>query len=89
MNLKLLVSSVLDDAIGQAGGCIDAVTARIQSTWKPFYKLLPIHTSRGISLLNGEKVFKACVRKVLLCGSETWPMSTDLSHIKTSDHTMI
>ena len=27
----------LDDAIGQAGGCIDAVTTRIQSTSKVFF----------------------------------------------------
>ena len=33
---------------------------------------------------------KACVRSVLLFGSQTWSISTgDLSHIKTSDHAMI
>ena len=29
----------LGDVIGQAGGCIDAVTARIHSAWKAFHEL--------------------------------------------------
>ena len=32
----------LVDAIRQAGGCSDAVTARIGSAWKAFHELLPI-----------------------------------------------
>ena len=56
----------LGDVIGQAGGCTDAVTARIGSAWKAFHELLPILTNRGISLANHGKVFKACVRTVLL-----------------------
>ena len=44
----------------------------------------------SISLANCGKVFKACVRTVLLHGSETWPISTeDLAHIKRCDHAMI
>ena len=54
-----------------------------------FYELLPILTSGGISLVNGEKKFKAGVRSVLLCGIETWPTPADLSRIKTSDHAII
>ena len=80
----------LGDVIGQAGGCTDAVTARTGSAWKAFHELLPILTNRGISLANRGKVFKACVRTVLLYGSETWPISTeDLARIKRCDHAMI
>ena len=50
-----------------------SVTARIGSAWKAFHELLPILTNKGISLVNRGKVFKACVRSVLLYGSETWP----------------
>ena len=57
--------------MGQPGGCFDAVTARIRSAWKAFRELLPTLTNRGISLLNRGKVFKACVRSVLLYGIET------------------
>ena len=55
--------------MGQAGGCIDAVTARIRSAWITFHELLPIVTNRGISLLNRGKVFKACARTMALYGS--------------------
>ena len=57
--------------------------------WKDFHKLLPILKNTGISLINRGKVFKACVRNVLLYGSETWLRSTEyLLRIK-SDHIMI
>ena len=77
----------LGEIMGQAGGCIQAVTAHIQSVWKAFHELLPILRNRPISLLNRGKVFMACVRGLLLYGSETWPMST--GDIKTSDIPMI
>ena len=78
------------DIIGQAGGCTDAVTARIGSAWKAFHEHLPIFTNKGISLVNHGKVYKACVRNVLLYGSETWPLPTeDLPQIKRCDHAMI
>ena len=34
----------LGDALGQAGGCAEAVTARIRSAWKSFHGLLPLLT---------------------------------------------
>ena len=75
---------------GQAGGYIDAVTARIRYTLKAFHELLPILTNRGVSLLNRGKVFEACVKSVFFYRSETWSKSTgDLSRIKISDHAMI
>ena len=61
--------SYLDDVIGQARGHIEAVTTRIRSSWKDFLELLLILMSRGISLWNREKVFKVCVRSLLLYGS--------------------
>ena len=79
----------LGHLIGQAGGCTDVVTARIGSAWKAFQELLPVLTNKGISLGNRGKAFKACVRSVLLYGSETWPLSTeDLSGIHHDDVTM-
>ena len=67
----------LGDVLGQAGGCADAVTARIQSAWKAFHDHLPIITNRGIALYLRGNVFDVCVRKVLLYGSETWPLSSE------------
>ena len=66
------------------------MTTRIGSAWKAFHELLPILTNKGILLVNHGKVFKACVRSVLLYGSETWPLPTeDLSISKRCDHAMI
>ena len=66
------------------------MTARIESAWKSFHELLPILTNKDISFVNCGKVFKACVRSVLLYGSETWLLSTeDLSQIKICDIAMI
>ena len=67
----------LGEVIRQTGGCTDAVSAPIGSACKAFHKLLPILTNKGISLANRRKVFKACVRSVVLYGSETWSLSTE------------
>ena len=54
------------DVTGQASGCTDAVTVLIGSAWKAFHELLPILTNKCISLINRGKVFKTCVRSVIL-----------------------
>ena len=80
----------LGDALGQAGGCADAVTARIRSAWKAFHELLPLITNRGIYLAKRGNLFVTCARSVLLYGSETWPLSKDdLYRIKRCDHAML
>lgn len=35
----------MGDVVGQAGGCVDVVTARIRSAWKAFHELLPLITN--------------------------------------------
>ena len=61
----------LGDVTGNTGGCADAVTARIKSSWKSFRELLPLLTNRAISPHHRGDVFSACVRAVLLHVSET------------------
>ena len=88
MNLKLLVSSVI--LVMSQDQLVTDVTACIGSAWKAFHGLLPILTNKGISLVNCGKVFKGCIRSVLLYGNETWPLCReDLSQIKRCDHAMI
>ena len=80
----------LGDVVGQAGGCADAVTARIRSAWKAFHELLPLITNRGIYLAKRGNLFVTCARSVLLYGSETWPLSKDdLYRLKRCDHAML
>ena len=80
----------LGDTIGHCGGSSDAVSTRIISAWKAFRELLPILTNRGIKLKLRGNVFNACVRKVLLYGSETWPVvNDDVQRLVTADSGMI
>ena len=80
----------LGDVLGDTGGCIDAITARVQSAWKKFRELLPILTNRGISLMSRGRVFSAGVRGVLLHASETWPLTVEASYrLERNDNAMV
>ena len=65
----------LGDTNGSAGGCHDAITARIKCAWKSFRELLPILTNPAISPLHRGGIFNACIRRVMLHASETWPVT--------------
>ena len=67
----------LGDTIGARGSVEDSVTARIKSGWNKFRELLPLLASRGLPLVSKGKVFQACVRSVMLYGSETWPVKEE------------
>ena len=69
----------LGDMLSPGGGCALAIATRCSTTWEKFRKLLPILTSKHVSPLTRGKVFSACIRSVLLHGSETWaPTAPDL-----------
>jgi hypothetical protein len=64
--------------------------ARVRSAWAKFRELAPILTSRGASLKIKGKVYKACVQRVLVYGSETWPMKTeDMNRLKRTERMMV
>lgn len=67
----------LGDLLSEDGGADRAVENRIKAGWKKFRELTSVLCSRGIpSYLKG-KVFKGCIRKCLLYGSETWAMTAE------------
>ena len=51
----------LRHVVGHSGGCADAATAYIGSSWKAFHELLPILTNPGISLVNRGNVFPTSI----------------------------
>jgi len=51
-----------------------AVEARIQIGWNKFRQLVPLLTSRDISLIHRGRLYSNCVRSSMLHGSETWPI---------------
>ena len=67
----------LGDMIGAGGGVEEASRARVRCAWAKFRELAPILTSRGASLVVKGKVYKACVQRVMVYGSETWAIKTD------------
>ena len=80
----------LGDMIGAGGGAEEASRARVRCAWAKFRELAPILTSRGASLVVKGKVYKACVQRVLVYGSETWPMKIeDMQRLGRAERMMV
>ena len=57
------------EAITSGVGCSEATVVRCRTAWKKFKELLPLLTSKSISLRNRGKVFVTYVRGALLHAS--------------------
>ena len=58
--------------------------------WKKFCELLPLLTSRTFSLKKKGALYEACVRSVMLYGSETWPAKEeDIARLHRTDMSML
>ena len=71
----------LGDMLDSSGGAELAATTRMQSGWNKFRELSPLLSSRAPSLWMKGRVFDACIRRCMLYGSETWPMTKDTEDI--------
>ena len=67
----------LRDMIDAGGGCERASIAKTKVAWGKFKQLLSLLTSRALPLNIRGKVYKSCVRSVMLRGSETWAPTKD------------
>ena len=54
-----------------------AVEARIRIGGNKFRQLVPLLTNRDTSLIRTERLYSSCVRRSMLHGSETWPVSKE------------
>ena len=80
----------LGDMIGAGGGAEDASRARTRCAWSKFRELAPILTSRGASLKVKGKVYKTCVQRTMVYGSETWPMKKeDMQRLERTERMMV
>ncbi|XP_057298413.1 uncharacterized protein LOC130629284 [Hydractinia symbiolongicarpus] len=80
----------LGDMLGSEGGIGRSVTCRIGSAWKKFRELLPLLTSRVLSIEVKGRLYEACVRSVMLYGSETWAVKQeDLDRLERNDMRMV
>ena len=58
-----------------------AVRARVASAWSKWHELTSLLNNESLPLKNRAQVYEACIRSVLLYGSETWPLSHKLFEI--------
>ena len=80
----------LGDVIGVGGGAEDACRNRVKNAWMSFNKLQPILTTRGVSLRLKGKFYRMCVQRVMVYGSETWPMrAEELRRLERAERMMI
>ena len=77
----------LGDMLSAGGGCDLAVTTRCSVAWGKFRKLLPILTSKHVSLKACGKLFFFCVRSAMLHGSEN--AVSVLQRLQHNDWSMI
>src|SRR6267154_2479867 len=61
----------LGDVIGKGGGAEESSRARVKCAWGKFMELKMLLTARGASLRVKGKIYRACVQRVLVYGSET------------------
>src|SRR5437867_6817049 len=80
----------LGDVIGKGGGAEGASRARVRCAWGKFRDLRMLLTARGASLRVKGKIYRACVQRVLVYGSETWPMKKDdMQRLVRTENSMV
>ena len=80
----------LGDMLGSEGGAERSVITRVGIAWRKFRELLSLLTSRVLSLQVRGRLYEACVRSVMLYGSETWAVKEeDLDRLDRNDMRMI
>lgn len=80
----------LGDMLGKGGGAEEASRTRVRCAWGKFNELGPILTMRGASLKLKGKIYRACVQRVLVYGSETWPMlASDIARLERAENAMV
>ena len=63
----------LGDMLSAAGGCELSTTPRVKTACKKFKELIPVPSSRYLSLKARGRLYRSCVRSAMLHASETWP----------------
>ena len=63
----------LADMLSAAGGCELSTTSRVKTACKKFKELIPVLSSRYLSLKARGRLYRSCVRSAMLHASETWP----------------
>src|SRR3989441_6475972 len=80
----------LGDVIGKGGSAEEASRARVRCAWGKFRDLRRLLTARGASLRVKGMIYRACVQRVLVYGSETWPMKlVDMQRLVRTENSKV
>ena len=80
----------LGDVFDCEAGVERAVRQRVAAAWRQWREMASLLTNRGIPLKSRAGVYEACIRSVLLYGSETWALSGRLLGVlRTCDRRML
>ena len=80
----------LGDMLSAGGGAEASSLTRSRCAWKKFRELLPILTSRVLSMKKKGFLYQSCIRSVMLYGSETWPIKeVDVGRLQRTDRSMM
>ena len=80
----------LGDVIGAGGGAREASMARVRCAWAKFSELGGILKKRGASLRVKGNLFRTCVQKAMIYGSETWAMKEeDMKRLERAEMSMV
>ena len=89
LELTWILLTPLGDTIDAGSGCEASVTARIRAAWGKFRQLLPLLTSRGLSLHTRGKIYSTYICPVLLYASESWaPNVFNIAKLQRNDRCM-
>ena len=63
------------------GDMLDDGVTRVRIGWEKFRELLPLLTTKAISLKVKGELYAACIHSVMLYGNETWPIKVEESQM--------
>ena len=70
--MEKVIRFYFEDKLNSSGGCEAAVTARVRIGWVRFRKYGELLLGNRFPLRMKVKVYRCCIRSVMLHGNEAW-----------------
>ena len=74
----------LGDLLDREGGVERTVRMRVSAAWRKWREISGLLVNRSVPVVCRARVYDACIRSVMLYGSEGWPMLDRLRGVLTS-----
>ena len=80
----------LGDVVDRDGGVERAVRGRVAVAWSKWREIAGLLCNQRIPLRSRSSIYEACIRSVMLYGSETWPLTQHMERsIVSCDRRML